>query len=173
MTRFILVACLLAGLCISNTYAQRAVGSLPPVLSADSISVDIVKRSYDQPLIVIRFLGSLCSHCMQQLVTLNEKALTFTDLNTRIIAFSNNPPSKCAEVMHDYHIDTSVIDICSDTDNACSRALGTTIAEKDGSTTDLHAFLILDKGQVVLEYYSATPLMSFASVIDVLKRIRR
>jgi peroxiredoxin len=110
---------------------------------------------------------------MQQLVALNEMSAEFKELNTRIIAFSNNPPSKCAEVVHDYHIDTSVIDICSDTDNTCSRALGTTITEKDGSTTDLHAFLVLDKGLVVFEHYSATPLMGFASVMDVLKRLRK
>lgn len=171
MLRALLFICVLAAVLPSIALAQRAAGTLPSVLSADSMSVDIVKRSYDQPLIVIRFLGSLCSHCMQQLVALNERAAEFKELNTKIIAFSNNPPSKCAEVMTQYHIDTSVISICSDTDNACSRALGSTITEKDGSTTDLHAFLILDKGLVVFEHYSATPLMGFASVMDVLRRL--
>lgn len=171
MIRSLLAICMFACLFISTASAQRAAGTLPPVLSADSVSLDVVQRSYDQPLIVIRFLGSLCSHCMQQLVALNERSAEFKELNTKIIAFSNNPPSKCAEVMTGYYIDTSVIAICSDTDNACSRALGSTIAEKDGSTTDLHAFLILDKGLVVFEHYSATPLMGFASVMDVLRRL--
>lgn len=172
MIRSLLTICILAGLITTTASAQRAAGTLPPVLSADSISVDVVQLSYDQPLIVIRFLGSLCSHCMQQLVALNERSADFKELHTKIIAFSNNPPSKCAEVTTNYRIDTSVIDICSDTDNACSRALGTTITEKDGSITDLHAFLILDRGQVMFEHYSATPLMGFASVMDVLRRLK-
>lgn len=147
---------------------QRQVETLPLVTAADGRSVDIIKLSYDQPVVIIRFLGSLCSHCMQQIVALNERASTFRTLNARVIAFSNNPPLKCAEVTRAYHIDTAVVTICSDTGNTCSQALGTTIVETDGSTTDLHAFLVIDKGLVLYEYYSASPLMSFQTVIDML-----
>ncbi len=171
MCRAFLLIVVLAVLSAVPAIAQRAIGSLPAVLSTDSALVDVVERSQTQPVIVIRFLGSLCSHCMQQIVALNERSEELKALNTRIIAFSNNLPSKCAEVVRDYRIDTSVIDICSDPENSCSRTLGSTIPENDGTTTELHAFLIVNKGVVHYEHYSTTPLMSFASAFNVIRSL--
>jgi peroxiredoxin len=171
VSSLLLISVLSAAPCLATDL--RKIETLPLVKSAEGFSVDIVKESYNHPVIVIRFLGSLCSHCMQQIVALNEKAPVLKSINVRVIAFSNNPPEKCAEVARNYHIDTSVISICSDADNACSKVIGTTILERDNSITDLHAFIVIDKGLVLREHYSTTPLMSFQSIIEELSARRQ
>lgn len=152
--------------------AERRLQPLPLVISYDGQQIDVVKLSYERPVIAVRFLGSLCSHCMQQIVELNKQAAVLKSHGITVIAFSNNPPQKCAEVSSTYGIDTTVVKICSDSDNMASTALGTTITEKDGTVTELHGFVIVDKGLVVYEHYSTSPLMSFHSVIDKITKRR-
>lgn len=164
----IAVVCIVLGMAATLCPAQRIAPSMPPVYSADNSQVDIVKLSHTQPLIVIRFLGSMCSHCMRQIVALNERAPELRALNARVVAFSNNPPAKCAEVVKQYNLDTTVVSVCSDADNACSKVLGTTITESDASITDLHAILLIDRGAIRYEHYSTVPLMAFQDVLKML-----
>lgn len=146
---------------------------MPALRSSSAETVDVVRLSYERPIIAVRFLGALCSHCMQQIVALNEKAPLLTASGTKIIAFSNNPPEKCAEAARTYKLDSNVISLCSDTDDACSRVLGTTITEVDGSQTELHAFVVLYKGQIRFEYYDISPLMAFDHVIALLPSLQK
>lgn len=146
----------------------RNLQPLPALVMSDGRTIDIVQLSTERPVLLVRFLGSLCSHCMQQIVAINEQADTLRTLNAQVIAFSNNPPAKCAEVILQYHIDTNAVSICSDADNNCARALGASIPERDGSTTDLHAVLVVRKGLVLFEHFSTTPLMSLQGVLRVL-----
>jgi len=166
----IAIVCIVLGMATTLCPAQRTLSSMPLVYTADNSQVDIVKLSHTQPLIVIRFLGSMCGHCMRQIVALNERAPELRALNARVVAFSNNPPAKCAEVVKQYSLDTSVVSVCSDADNACSKVLGTSITESDGSITDLHAILLIDRGVIRYEHYSTVPLMAFQDVLKMLAR---
>lgn len=150
----------------------RSLQPLPTLVMSDGRAIDIVQLSAERPVVLVRFLGSLCSHCMQQIVAINEQADTLRKLDAMVIAFSNNPPAKCAEVTQQYRIDTNVIAICSDSDNNCARALGASIRERDESTTNLHAILVVRKGLVLFEHFSTTPLMTLQDVLNVLATTR-
>ncbi len=168
----VLVAALLSTLpCWAGDDAlktPRGLQPLPAIVMSDGRTIDVVQLSMERPIVLVRFLGSLCSHCMQQIVAINEHVDALRKLNAKVIAFSNNPPAKCAEVTLQYHIDTNAIAICSDTNNNCARALGASIQERDGSTTDLHAILVMSKGLVLFEHFSTTPLMSLQGVLKAL-----
>lgn len=155
----------------SMLMAQRTLTTLPDVFGADSARVNVIARSQQQPLVVIRFLGAMCSHCVQQLVAINEQREAFKSTGARIVAFSDDSPSECIEAIRRYGLDTSVISLCSDPDGQCSRALGATIHESDGSETDLHALLVMYRGQILSEHFSVTPLMNFRGVLHTLHSI--
>jgi len=175
---FILIAASLSVMSSANGQSplvpvHRHVQALPVVTAPDKSPLDIVKLSYERPVIAIRFLGSLCSHCMQQIVRFNERADTLRRYNARVIAFSDNSIENCAEVTRTYRIDTTVITIGSDANNAASRVLGTTISESDGSTTEVHAVLVVHRGRVLFEHYAKTPLLSFGEIAEALAATKR
>lgn len=173
MSRFVLLLMILCSLAVLSSTAQRSSVSLPPVMDVHGTHVDVVQMSHTQPVIAIRFLGAICSHCMEQIIEINALAATFKASNTRVIVFSEDPVEKCRETIAEYHLDTTLISMCNDSANRCSRALGTTITEADGSVTELHAFLVLDQGRVVFEKYSTSPMMALQAVLDLLATLPR
>jgi peroxiredoxin len=173
MSRSIVVISILLSLAVLSSTAQRSGVSLPPVTNVHGERVDVVQMSHARPVIAIRFLGAICSHCMEQIVQINSLAATYKASNARVIVFSEDPIEKCRETIAEYHLDTTLITMCNDSANRCSRALGTTITETDGSITELHAFLVLDQGRVVFEKYSTSPMMALQAVLDLLATLPR
>jgi len=168
MIRRLLMISLLLPLTVLSGTAQRSGVALPPVVDVHGARIDVVQASHTQPVIAIRFLGAICSHCMQQIVEINMLASKFKAVNARVIVFSEDPSAKCSETIAEYRLDTTLITMCTDSANVCSTALGTTISEPDGSVTDLHAFLVIDRGTVVYEKYTTSPMMALQAVLDLL-----
>jgi hypothetical protein len=54
----------------------------------------------------------------------------------------------------------------------CSRALGTTITERNGNVTELHGLLVLQDRTVVFEHYSALPYKDVRKIMSVLQASR-
>ena len=148
--------------------AQPDAKALPPVIDTAGRRIDIIALSDSTPVVSIRFLGSMCAHCMQQLVYFQEYTKQIRDLNVRVVAFSDNDVTKCREVTIQYAFADDVFSLCSDIDNACSRAFGTTIKEPDGSVTELHGIQILSKRKVLFEHYSTTPYMDIRTLLSLL-----
>ncbi len=168
MSRSFVMISILLSLAVLSSTAQRSGVSLPPVTNVHGERVDVMQMSQTRPVIAIRFLGAICSHCMEQIVQLNGLATTFKKSNAHVVVFSQDPLEKCRETITEYHLDTALITMCNDSANRCSRALGTTITEADGSVTELHAFLVVDRGTVVFEKYSTSPMMALQAVVDLL-----
>lgn len=166
--RALLLILSLLTLTVLSSTAQRSNASFPAVVDTHGATLDIVQASHTQPVIAIRFLGAICSHCMQQIVEINTLATKFKALNTRVIVFSEDPQAKCRETIAEYRLDTTLITLCTDSASVCSTALGTTISEPDGSITELHAFLLVDQGTVIFEKYTTTPMMALQAVVDLL-----
>jgi peroxiredoxin len=152
--------------------AQHPALRLPLILSADSTTIDIAAVSDSTPVIAIRFLGSMCTHCMQQLVKFQEYTSEFRASGARIIAFSENDVEKCLQVTRQYQLARDVFSLCSDVDNKTSRALGTTIYERNGSVTELHGILVLHKRAVIFEHYSTSPYMDHVSILQIITSVR-
>lgn len=153
--------------------AQPGSKALPPVIDTAGRRIDIIALSDSTPVVSIRFLGSMCAHCMQQLAYFQEFTKQIRDLNVRVIAFSDNDVTKCREVMIQYAFAADVFSLCSDVGNASSRAYGTTISEPDGSVTELHGIQILDKRKVMFEHYSTTPYMDIGALLRLLAKTSR
>ncbi len=167
-SRALLLIVSLLTLTVLSSTAQRSNVSFPPVVDTHGNALDIVQVSRAQPVIAIRFLGAICSHCMQQIVEINTLAAKFKASNTRVIVFSEDSREKCRETIAEYRLDTTLITLCTDSANVCSMALGTTITEPDGSITELHAFLVVDQGTVIFEKYTTSPMMALQAVVDLL-----
>lgn len=167
-SRALLLIVSLLSLTVLSSTAQRSSVSFPAVVDSHGRAIDIVRASHSQPVIAIRFLGAICSHCMQQIVEINTLAAKFKSTNARVIVFSEDPQEKCNETIAEYHLDTTLITLCTDSASVCSKVLGTTITEPDGSVTELHAFLVIDQGTVIFEKYTTSPMMALQAVLDVL-----
>lgn len=154
----------------ANVQAQHIAKALPPVVDTGGRSVDVVALSDSIPVVAIRFLGSMCSHCMRQLLHFKRQTEEFSNAGACIVAFSDNDVETCHEVTEQYQFDPRVFKICSDVNNVCSKSLGSSIVERDGSVTELHALLILHKREVLFEHYSTTPLMDVESILSKIPR---
>lgn len=149
-------------------HTPRSIDSLPVVYGADSSAIDLLAASDTTTVVAVRHLGAICSHCVEQIILLNEYANEFRRRNARVIAFSMDDVDECQLAAKEHAIDTDVLQLCYDERDACSRAVGSTIQEIDGSFTDLHAVLVIRQRMVVFEHYSTQPLMSLGGVFEVL-----
>ncbi|MBU3679425.1 MAG: redoxin domain-containing protein [Candidatus Kapabacteria bacterium] len=165
-TLALLVKVLLA--CVGH--AQGLERPLPAVLDTAGNSVNIVAMSDTSPVIAVRFLGSMCTHCMQQLSLMKQYTQQLRALGARVVAFSQNDVSECREVSKQYGFADDVFLLCSDADNRCSRSFGTTITERDSSITELHGLRIFLNRRVVFEHYSMTPFMDIPRLLAILSR---
>lgn len=163
----VLIAALI--LCV-DAHAQQSIKSLPPVNDTAGRSIDVIALSDSVPVVAIRFLGAMCTHCMQQLAHFQEYTEQFRGLKSVVVAFSDNDVEKCREVTRQYAFASDLFLLCSDAGNVCSKAYGTTIAERNGSVTELHGIRILDKRNVIFEHYSTTPYMDVENILSVLSK---
>lgn len=169
MMRGPLIILLVAACACVGVRAQPVFDSLPPVFRFDSTEVDLLRESERTPIVAVRHLGAICSHCVQQIILLNEYAEEFRRHSARVFAFSMDNEDECLKATTLYGIDTSVIQLCHDKRDACSKAIGSTIREVDGSYTDLHAVLVIRDRRVVFEHYATQPLMSLGGVFEALR----
>lgn len=146
---------------------------LPPLHTASGRSIDVRTLAASSPVIVLRFLGSFCSHCREQIVVLNDLADTLRALDVRVVAFSDDDVATCDRFRREERIDSTVITLCSDPESAASAALGTSIVERNGTLTELHAVVVVYRGDVWFEHYGITPLRDFRGMLAAIERRRR
>lgn len=170
--RFVIAFIVSLILCI-DVDAQHRVKSLPPVVDTAGRSIDMESLSDTQPVVVIRFLGAMCTHCMQQLALFKEFTEQFRKAGAVVVAFSDNEVQKCREVSKQYGFASDVFHLCSDAGNACSKVYGTTITERNGSVTELHGLRVIYKGFVLFEHYSTTPYMDVRHLLSLLSKMKK
>lgn len=138
-----------------------------PLVTFEGRAIDIRSLSDTQPLIILRYLGASCSHCIDQLLALRESSERIRTAGLHVIAMSHDDPHTCAMAMQRLALDSTWITLCSDNDNNTATALGCVIDELDTTTTNLHMVMVAHKRQVLFEHYSLVPLMAFDHVINV------
>lgn len=169
MMRGPLIILLVAACTCVGVRAQPVFDSLPPVFRFDSTEVDLLRESERSAVIAVRHLGAICSHCVEQIILINDNAQEFRRRNARVFAFSMDNEEECRNASEYYRIDTSVVALCYDQGDRCSKTIGSTIREIDGSFTDLHAVLVIRHRKIVFEHFSTQPLMSLGGVFDALR----
>jgi len=139
--------------------------SLPAVtLRTNAVEHTIADLSKDGPIIVVRFLGYSCSHCVRQLSYLNEHANALAARHIRVVAFSTDAPRVCERMMKAQQLDPRVFTVLSDEDATAATAIGA-VRREGGTDLDLHATLVVDRNSVRFARYTDQPYMDIEAVV--------
>lgn len=115
-------------------------------------------------VIVVRYLGFSCAHCVEQLTYLNQHADRLRELGIVVVAFSSDDERRNRQLVARFGYDTSVIRVVADPDNLMARTIGALRMEND-MLRDLHAVIVLRDNAVVLTAYSDQPYMDIEHLV--------
>jgi len=158
---------LVVALCIVLGTVQGA--DMPTVQRPDGSSIDVTQLSRTRPVIVVRYLGYRCEHCVRQILLLDRYAARLKEKNAIVVGISNDPRFRNVEAEQELKLDTAVIRLASDTAGTFAHAIGARIDERDGTMTDLHATLVLKHGRIVFEKLGTTPYMDVEHILKALE----
>lgn len=147
----------------TRRYALPLAQILPPSLEVGGI--DIVKESYARPVILLRYKGSSCVHCVEQLAALNRSAAALRSIGARVIAFSTDSDKQSRTLMEQKHFSSDVMTLVSDPDNTAARAIGA-LRTVDGEETELHAAIVLHNGRAEFADFGEAPFMGISTLVD-------
>ncbi|MBU3699756.1 MAG: redoxin domain-containing protein [Candidatus Kapabacteria bacterium] len=129
----------------------RAVASIPLTQSADRV-------------IIVRYLGYRCAHCVEQLTYLNEHASELKRLGISVVAISTDASERWEDLVRVQNIDTSVFGYVADPDGAIARSISAQQIIND-TLRDLHATIVRVGAEVRAAVYSDSPYMDVARII--------
>jgi peroxiredoxin len=121
-------------------------------------------------VVLIRYLGYSCSHCIEQLIALNKRADTLKQLGVRVIAFSEDDTQQNAVIAKKYGFDPDVFTLASDADNRFGRRLGAVFKEPNGEETNLHAAIVVRRDTVMFAVMDIKPFMAIDSLVKESQR---
>lgn len=116
-------------------------------------------------VIYVRYRGYTCSHCVRQLVYLNEHADALLRLGVRVVAFSSDDARTSSKMVRAFALRTDVIQVVSDADNDVARAIGA-LRVIDDTTRDMHAALVVRNGTLAFAAYTDEPFMDVERLIS-------
>lgn len=116
-------------------------------------------------VIVVRYLGYSCLHCVRQLTYLNQHAEALHKAGIRVIAVSedNLETSRKLQERMNYH--PEVFTFVSDPQNVIAASIGAIRTEND-TLLDLHASMVLHDGVVRFSTISNEPFMDVTMLIQ-------
>jgi peroxiredoxin len=132
-------------------------------------SHDIIKESFNQPIILVRYLGANCSKCLHQLNTLNALSDTLKSYKLKVMGFSNDDIEQNKKILKQAKFNNSVVSLYSDNNSKSSINIGSTIEEINGDKTERHATLLIYKGKIYFKDIDAKPYMYIGKLIDLFK----
>jgi peroxiredoxin len=140
---------------------------LPAILlqNTDKTSFSAVALSQKKPVIVIRYLGYGCSHCIEQLLALQKLTDRLKAGQIRVIAFSDDLPEQNQTVVQKYAFDPAVFTFAFDPAKSLARSIGAVYKEEDGTMTELHVSLIVRAGRVDFANFDTKPYMDIENLI--------
>ena len=121
--------------------------------------------SQKKPVIVIRYLGYGCSHCIEQLLALQKLTNRLKAGQIHVIAFSDDLPEQNQTVVQKYAFDPAVFTFAFDPAKSLARSIGAVYREEDGAMTELHVSLIVRAGRVDFANFDTKPYMDVANLV--------
>jgi peroxiredoxin len=115
--------------------------------------------------IYIRFLGYDCSHCVRQLVYLNEYADQLAAAGIRVVAFSDDDPKRTAALVRVKGLDPRVFTVLSDADRSRATSIRA-IRTENNEELDLHAAIVVRNNQVRFSAYGTEPFMNIEALVQ-------
>lgn len=120
----------------------------------------------DGSVILVRYLGYRCSHCVEQLTYLNTRAAELRRLGISVVAMSADPAERWNDLVSAYGIDATVFRYVPDTDGSAARGIGAQRMIND-TLRDLHATIVVARGQIKGAVYSDSPYMDVERLIGL------
>lgn len=120
----------------------------------------------DGRVIIVRYLGYRCSHCVEQLTYLNSRAADLRRLGISVVAISADPTKRWNELVRAHGIDEKVFRYLPDTDGSSARRIGAQRLIND-TLRDLHATIVVGKGEIKGAVYSDSPYMDVERIIGL------
>jgi peroxiredoxin len=138
----------------------------PPLENVTSAVRGIAANGIQERLIIVRYLGYRCSHCVEQLTYLNQHEAGLRRLGVKVLAISRDHKEKWDMLVKEHSIDTTVFRYLADSDNEIAQKLGA-VRVIDDTLRDLHATIAYVSGQVRAAVYSDTPYMDVARIVGL------
>jgi len=144
------------------------VGSpLPPAtlqVGSDMIRMDTLGTN--APVILVRYLGFGCTHCVQQLTYLNDHAAALRELGIRVVAFSEDDQWTSERMIGRMHYDRSVLTIANDPENRAALQGLKAIRQTGDEVTDLHVAMVVSEGTVRFSRYTEQPYLDVEQLVS-------
>lgn len=115
-------------------------------------------------VIYVRYRGFTCSHCVRQLVYLNEHANALRRLGISVVAFSSDDARTSRKMVSATGLHADVVRVVSDPENDIARSIGALRVEND-TIRDLHAVLVVRDGVLAFAAYTDEPFMDVERLI--------
>lgn len=140
--------------------------SLPNLMIRDSagLILPLVERSLKRPLLLIR-IPDTCSVCREQLSALRQYNYEHKHKELQIIVFAHPGIIQQIQSISDTALQIPMLTFATDPANIAADQLGAVYTEKDGSITQLHATLVVEKGIVTFAALDITPYSKLQNLI--------
>ncbi len=136
----------------------------PMVVTSPSGTLNLTEISYSKPIIIVRYLGYVCAHCVEQLSYLNQQSERLRELDVSVYAFSPDDTEKNALLYERLEYDPNVVHLCSDPDNAVAKRIGA-MRVIDDTARDLHVSMVMYNGRVVYSTYTESPYLDVERLV--------
>ncbi len=139
------------------------------VTAADGhvVSVDALLKG--RPVVLVRYIGNQCLHCIRQIRLLGDAAAKLHESGAYVVAVCEDLPEENRETMTSMDLDTTVIGLYSDTEGAVADAIGARIRERDGSVTELHSTIVFNDAHVMLEHHATAPYFDIPKILAAVR----
>ncbi|TAE26444.1 MAG: hypothetical protein EAZ92_10945 [Candidatus Kapaibacterium sp.] len=141
--------------------------NLPATLlqNTDKTSLSPAELSDANAVIVIRYLGYSCSHCIEQLLALQKLTDRLKSARVKVIAFSDDTPEQNLVVLQKYEFDPAVFSFAFDPAKSLGRSIGAVYTEEDGAKTELHVSMVVRKRRVEFAHFDTKPMMDVEELL--------
>lgn len=119
----------------------------------------------DESVILIRYLGFNCTHCVRQLTYLNSYAEQLRSNRIRVVAISSDDDRTNQRLVSRMGYDTTVFTFVSDPANRRAQILNL-IQTVEGKELDLHAAMVIRHGRLAFGIYSTQPFMDIGRLVE-------
>jgi peroxiredoxin len=117
------------------------------------------------------YLGSACSHCVEQLTAIGKEKDAWEKLETRVLGISEDPPAKAKELLASPVGAAIHFSLLSDPGRATAKRYN---AHDTFEDLGLHALVFIDKdGGIRWSRVSASPFMDIGFVKSEIERVQR
>jgi len=164
----------------STTHTERKQFTFEPIQAVtqdylmfevdNSSSLNVYNASFQQPIVVINYLGVGCTHCVAQLQEFKKHTDKFKQLNALIVAISPDTKDKSDNFFSKKGFNQNIFTNVSDPNWDIASKLSL-VETANNEQTLLHGVQVIYKGRLVFGVKGESPFMGVSTVLDHLLNV--